>query len=70
MNVIDLANDHPVGDIQQLSPSVILPNASDCERLYENYSILVARVMVNKLDFFGKYFKNVVPTHILHRYSD
>lgn len=70
VNCSHLAWDKPLGDVGQLPPTAFLSSAEECAKLRSNYAILVARVMVEKMEFFKKHFKNVVPSHILHQYSD
>lgn len=47
----------------------ILPNKDDYKVLKRNFSIHVARVMVEHLAFFHEDFKGLLPDHIPHKYS-
>ena len=50
------------------SLSSYLPDAADCAQLRENYSILLARVIVEELPYF-KVFRDRVVNHIKHEHS-
>lgn len=65
----DLAADEPLGDISALPTSAYLPNALDCAQLCDNYSVLLARVLVDEVPYFKKMFSNCVDRHIPHKYS-
>lgn len=65
----DLANNGPIGKVLGLGVSVFLPNLEDCATLRENYAILIAREVVDKLSYFN-IFADCVPKHIIHKYSE
>lgn len=70
VNCSHLDWDKPIGDVGQLPLTAFIPSAEDSALLRSNYAILVARVMMEKMEFFKKHFKNVVPSHIPHQYSE
>jgi hypothetical protein len=54
-------------DSKELPLATFLLNEDDCRTLRENYIFLVARVLVEKCDFFFK-LKKCVPPHLHHKY--
>ncbi len=65
-----------LSQLSQTPPSVcevaldmILPSDEDNASLMENMTILIARVMVDRIPFFKEDFKKLVPNHIQHKYS-
>ncbi len=54
---------------KDLPLSTFLLSPEDCVALRKNYIFLVARILVNKLDFFAK-LKKCVPCHLRHKYTD
>lgn len=71
LNRIDfsgLSSSKPVGDISDLTLSSYLPDAADCAKLCENYSVILARVIVEELSYF-RVFRDCVVDHIKHKYS-
>ena len=47
----------------------IIPTSSDYQTLKDNFSILVARVLVEYIPYFSEDFKGLTTRHILHEYS-
>ena len=47
----------------------ILPTTLDYQVLKENFTILVARILVEHIPYFREDFKGLVPSHISHPYS-
>ena len=47
----------------------ILPTTLDYQTLKDNFTILVARILVEHIPYFGEDFKGLVPSHISHQYS-
>ena len=48
----------------------IIPSSDDYAQLKKNLAILVARILVEHIQFFNEDFKDLVTKHILHKYSD
>ena len=48
----------------------IIPSSDDYAQLKINLAILVARILVEHIQFFNEDFKDLVTKHILHKYSD
>ena len=59
----------PIGEILSLPMSTFLPTTDDCMAIRNNYIILTSRVIVEYLPSFSA-FRQCVPQHIPHRYSD
>lgn len=55
------------------SPDVLaeslLPSQDDDNMLNENFKILIARVLVQHMEFFQKSFQDIVCHHIAHKYE-
>lgn len=47
----------------------ILPSSTDYEALKQRFTTHVSRIIVNYLGFFKDDFKNLVPSHLPHKYS-
>ena len=47
----------------------IVPSDGDYQELKQNFAIIVARSIIDHLPFFSNDFKNLVPMHIPHPYS-
>ena len=60
---------NPIRDISKLSLSAFLLTPSECMDIRNNYVVLVSRIIVEYLPAFNK-FKQCVPKHVLHSYSD
>ena len=64
-----LSEDTPTSRLlRSLSSSIFLPSLNDCQKLRDNYVVLVAWVICSTLKTFGS-FQNYMPKHILHKYS-
>lgn len=64
-----LSEDTPTSRLlRSLSASIFLPSLNDCQKLRNNYVVLVARVICSTLKTFGS-FQSYIPKHILHKYS-
>ena len=68
VNCADLPSDVPVGDVKSLSFAAFLPTPEDCSVIPHNYSVLLGRVLIEKLSFFKK-FRDCIPKHIIHEHS-
>ena len=64
-----LSTTEAIGDMNDLVPSVYFPDAADCTELRNNYAILMARVLVEEVDYFKQTFGKYVVKHISHQYS-
>lgn len=69
VNCGDLASDVRAGDVKSLSFAAFLPTPEDCSTIRYNYSVLLGRVLVEKLSFFKK-FRDCIPKHIIHQHSE
>ena len=67
VNLSQLSQTFP--SICEVALDTILPSDEDNASLMENMSILIARVIVNRIPFFNNDFKKLVPNHIQHKYS-
>ena len=64
----NLDNSSPIGNVSTLPLSIFLPSIEDCDVLRNNYVILLAREIVEKVPYF-KMFADSVPEHIVHQYT-
>ena len=64
-----LANDAPIADVATLPLQTYLPSVEECSQLQEEFGVLIARVIVQKMTYFSE-LKSVVPSHIQHKYAD
>ena len=64
-----LEDSKPIGEISKLPLSAFLPTADECMAIRNNYVILVSRIIVDHLPAFSA-FKQSVPQHVPHKYSD
>lgn len=69
VNPVDLPDDAPIADLQEVPNSTFLPSLADQNSLLSDFTVLVGRVLVENLAAF-EVFKDVVPLHIKHKYSD
>lgn len=69
VNPVQLENDEPIANLQDVPNSAFLPSLDDQNSLLSDFVILVGRVIVESLPEFS-IFKDVVPLHIKHKYSD
>lgn len=69
IETLHLDDTHPIGNIDHLSLSTFLLSPDDCSTLKNNYAIIVSRVIVQHLAFLVP-FKDCVPKHIQHLYTD
>ena len=69
VNCADLPSGAPAGDIKSLSFAAFLPTPEDCSVIRYNYSVLLGRVLVEKLSFFKK-FQDCIPKHLVHQHSE
>ena len=58
-----------VADIAQLPLQTFLPSVKDCNALQSEFGTLIARVVTEKIAYLHP-LKNVVISHIPHRYSN
>ena len=64
-----LCNDKPIADVSTLPLTTFLPNKQDSSALRNNYAILLGRELVRSIPFFSD-FKDCIPAHISHKYSE
>ena len=57
-----------VADIRKLLLQTFLPSVEDCHDLHTEITVLVTRVLVTHLTAF-KCFSDLIPQHILNKYS-
>lgn len=69
VRTLHLDDKDPVGDLNKLSVAELLPSASDCTAIHDNFVILVARVLVENFKCFS-HLRKCVPDHIQHEYSN
>lgn len=69
VNPTHLPDDTPIADIQDVPNSTFLPSLSDHKSLLSDFVVLISRVLVENLPAF-EIFKDVVPFHIQHKYSE
>ena len=69
VNPTHLPDDGPTADLQEVPNSTFLPSLTDQKALLNDFTVLIGRVLVENLTAF-EIFKDVVPLHIKHKYSD
>lgn len=69
VNPTHLPDDAPIADLQEVPNSTFLPSLADQKALLNDFTVLIGRVLVENLTAF-EIFKDVVPLHIKHKYSD
>ena len=48
----------------------LLPSSADKQAIMHNFGVLVARVLVEEIPYFGMTFEGVVTKHIEHEYME
>lgn len=69
VNPTHLPDDGPIADLQEVPNSTFLPSLTDQKALLNDFTVLIGRILVENLTEF-EIFKDVVPIHIKHKYSD
>ena len=69
VNPTHLADDSPIADLEDVPNSTFLPSFNDQNLLLSDFTVLVGRVLVENFSAF-EIFKDVIPLHIKHKYSD
>jgi len=65
----DLPNNAPIADVTKVPLQTFLPSVEECNHIREEFGVLIARVIVEKLEYFSP-LKPVVPEHMKHKYTD
>ena len=65
----DLDNSSPIGSVDTLPLETFFPSMEDCDALRNNYVVLLAREIVDKVPHF-EVFADSVPEHIVHQYTE
>lgn len=65
----NLRNDGPAAYLHDVPNSTFLPSLTDQNSLLSDFTVLIGRVLVENLPAF-EIFKDVIPLHIRHKYSD
>ena len=53
-----------------MAKDVLLPSKGDDAAIYENFTFLMKKIVIDHLDFFAKTFTDIRKHHIKHRYSN
>ena len=69
VNPQHMSDEAPIADLEGVPNSTFLPGLADQDSLLADFTVLVERVLVEHLPAF-EVFKDVVPLHIKHKYSD
>ena len=69
VNPQHISDEAPIADLEGVPNSTFLPGLDDQDSLLTDFTVLVRRVLVEHLPAF-EVFKDVVPLHIKHKYSD
>ena len=69
VNPTHLPDDSPTADLQDVPNSTFLPSFNDQNLLLSDFTVLIGRVLVEHFSAF-EIFKDVIPLHIKHKYSD
>lgn len=68
VNPIQYMDEEPIADILDIPNKTVLPRLEDHEALMKDFVIIIARVFVEYFKCF-EIFKDIVPSHIKHKYS-
>ena len=63
-----LDDEKPQGDIALSPLRTFLPSKESCRQLRDDFIVLISRVLVQRIPVFY-IFKDIVPSHIPHKYS-
>ena len=63
-----LSDNKPVGQLNGAKVEQFLPSSTDCASLRDGFIVLVAGVLVQHVPCLS-IFKDLVPSHIFHKYS-
>ena len=63
-----MADETPMGDFDDVSNSMFIPSAADCDAVENELIVLVAKVLVQYVPCL-RIFQDYVPSHIPHKYS-
>lgn len=69
VETLHLDDTKPVGNVKDIPLSTFLLSPEDCAVLRDNYVILISRILVQHIEFLQP-FRNCVPKHIEHLYSE
>jgi len=61
----DLPNNAPIANVTKVPPTN-LPSVEECNHTGEEFGVLTARVIVEKMEYFSR-LKPVVPEHMKHK---
>ena len=64
----DLADEMPTPNLNSCDVTLLLPTEDDCQKLIENISVIVGRLLVKFVPGFSK-FSALTQPHIYHRHS-
>ena len=65
----ELPNDVPIADVTKIPLQTFLPSVEECNHIRVEFGVLIARVVVEKMEYFRS-LKPFVPDHMKHKYSD
>ena len=68
-NVTDSPSSFLNTPVAELPVQSLLPTSSDNQSLFSDFSVLVSRVLVSKLQYFSTTFGDIVVKHIQHEFS-
>ncbi len=69
VNPTGFSDQQPIADIAEVDNKLFLPTLEEHNALINDFIVLVGRVFVENYDFFD-IFKDIVPAHIKHKYSE
>ena len=69
VNPVEFSDETRLANIQDLPNKDILPLLEDHKKMIDDFVVLVSRVFVENFWYFET-FKDVVPNHIKHKYSE
>uniref|UniRef100_A0A1X7U296 DUF6589 domain-containing protein n=1 Tax=Amphimedon queenslandica TaxID=400682 RepID=A0A1X7U296_AMPQE len=67
--ISDKMNPHFMTPIEALPVDVMLPSLSDKQMMLHNFTVLIARILMEEFAFVKKTFSDIIPKHIDHLYS-
>ena len=63
-------NPHFMTPVESLPIDLLLPSSSDKQSMLHNFTVMIARVLVEEFSYFKNAFGYIVPNHIAHIYSE
>lgn len=70
VSALDSADEKPIANILDVPNATFVPNVADQCNILKDFIVLVSRVFLEHFSKFQNTFRDVVPQHIPHKYSN